>query len=988
MEPYLFPVASLGICGGLVAQLQDGPRSLSELALDREAGDLFQVGSREPAQRLAHLARALSAFGLAERTGETWSLTSSGLQYARAATPEAPFSVTATQAAIVRQLVVDDPERRPFQTLRAMLEAADAATAGLTNEQFGRLFAELHKRDSWGAGTLRAQGGRWTRVLHELGLVTSERALTSEGQALVAEAPALPEASRGQRAWIIRAGRDGENEALAHQESVALIGWSELGPLTAEHTRGQIRQLIRERFGETRSRSLDSQASSIYRFIHEVAIGDVVVIPLQSDRQKVTIGVVTGAFFHRADGPFAAHDAHYLRPVRWLAQAVPYERLDDDLVKALGAQGTLSEIHRDDSVSRLLAATRPADESIHLLAKWAARYGADTAEDHRRIAAERGETWWGLRGREDRPKVAARWRQMLDAQLERAIPTRVYISGPTSWVAELLDIADHRDEIDPALVPVASDDTAIYGLWLKLGDFQPIERAWMTEHLELATSPGQPLSDGALSNQTNPLIVRATAGETGSTRRVWWVCQGTSYAVEHEHGFMWAPKAARDGTSRAFWRALEHAEIGDLVLHYAVGQIRAVSTIAAEAVDAPRPADDGEQGDDANGEGWLVRTDYRPLDAPLALNDIPEQWRLAEDGPFNQQGGVRQGYFFPLSDGFVNGLAQRFPELGLMAEPAARGGSAISYAEPPLTAIETALHGQGLRISSRALRRYHLSLKTRGFVILAGISGGGKTWLAESYANTVGAALLVLPVAPNWTSNEDLLGYFNPIDTTYYHTLFSRFLLRAAAEHAVAEAASRHPRPFHVVLDEMNLARVEHYFAKFLSAMESRARGSSATIALADDLEVQLTPNLKFIGTVNVDETTLGFSNKVYDRAQLIALEAPRAALSEHLEGKAHGPSLLAAWDAVSPVAPFAFRVLDEVDAYVAAAAGMGVGWEDALDDQLLQKILPKLRGTDPKLQEALEALVAVTAGEFPLSHGKASSMLEDFRVHGFASYF
>src|SRR5207248_274214 len=147
-------------------------------------------------------------------------------------------------------------------------------------------------------------------------------------------------------------------------------------------------------------------------------------------------------------------------------------------------------------------------------------------------------------------------------------------------------------------------------------------------------------------------------------------------------------------------------------------------------------------------------------------------------------------------------------------------------------------------------RRYHLSLNSRrGFVILAGVSGTGKTWLAEAYARAVGGRLLVVPVAPNWTTNEDLLGYRNPLDQQYYDTDFSQFLREAAAAY---ETRGPSARPYHLILDEMNLARVEYYFAKFLSAMEQRARSSEARIELAPDVTVALPPNLYVIGTVNV----------------------------------------------------------------------------------------------------------------------------------------
>ncbi|HEY9740884.1 MAG TPA: AAA family ATPase [Coleofasciculaceae cyanobacterium] len=313
-----------------------------------------------------------------------------------------------------------------------------------------------------------------------------------------------------------------------------------------------------------------------------------------------------------------------------------------------------------------------------------------------------------------------------------------------------------------------------------------------------------------------------------------------------------------------------------------------------------------------------------------------------------------------------------------------------AYVEPYLEDIVLEVYYQGgLCISNSTLRRYHLALKTRKFVILAGISGTGKTLLTKAYADAVEAEYLLVPVAPNWTTNEDLLGYLSPIDNKYHDTDFSRFLEKAEEEYQQAQAEERTPRPYHLVLDEMNLARVEYYFAKFLSAMEVRMREGVAQIQLAPEKHVLLPPNLYFIGTVNVDETTHGFADKVYDRAQLIELEAPRQNLYEHLGEVSYREMLMQIWDELHAVAPFAFRVLDEIKTYVKEAEALDVPWQAALDEQLLQKILPKLKGADDRVGVALKAFVdIINDKEFPLSHKKATKMLETFNQHGFTSYF
>jgi MoxR-like ATPase len=293
------------------------------------------------------------------------------------------------------------------------------------------------------------------------------------------------------------------------------------------------------------------------------------------------------------------------------------------------------------------------------------------------------------------------------------------------------------------------------------------------------------------------------------------------------------------------------------------------------------------------------------------------------------------------------------------------------------------------RISDDVIRRYHLAMSTRGFVILSGVSGTGKTWLATAYAEAVSANVKLVAVDPSWSSNEDLLGYLSPLDGFYHHTPFSEFVQEAAREWDRANTAGRTPREFHVILDEMNLARVEHYFSRFLSAMELRSRYGTARLDLAPGHATTLSPNLKFAGTVNIDETTHGFADKVYDRAQLVELPLLREMVIEHLDDQPYAELVLEIWDALRPLAPFGFRVLDEIQMYVSAAREVETSWQVALDEQLVQKVLPRVRGADRRLPDALDAFLGAIGSEpFPLSRAKAEQMREEYDTHGFASFF
>jgi len=136
--------------------------------------------------------------------------------------------------------------------------------------------------------------------------------------------------------------------------------------------------------------------------------------------------------------------------------------------------------------------------------------------------------------------------------------------------------------------------------------------------------------------------------------------------------------------------------------------------------------------------------------------------------------------------------------------------------------------------------------------------------------------MLVTAVRPDWTDNRGLLGYYNPLLSDYAPTPFLHLVLRAQEEALAAAREGRPAHPFFAILDEMNLARVEHYFSDFLSALESEqalhlhadaqvAQGETGS-GTAIPRELSIPDNLFFTGTVNVDETTYMFSPKVLDR--------------------------------------------------------------------------------------------------------------------------
>lgn len=190
--------------------------------------------------------------------------------------------------------------------------------------------------------------------------------------------------------------------------------------------------------------------------------------------------------------------------------------------------------------------------------------------------------------------------------------------------------------------------------------------------------------------------------------------------------------------------------------------------------------------------------------------------------------------------------------------------------------IEANARQRGLFYRFDDILNFHISLKTNAMTIVGGMSGTGKSQLAKLYGETMGLKLhdtmLMVPISPAFREPSDLLGFFNPTTNEYYENE-SGFvtLLRKAQDHP--------EQMFMVIFDEMNLAQVEHWFAPFISLLELDRdervvhlfNASSATSRNGYPSRIALGNNLMFVGTVNFDETTKSFSNRLLDRANLIS---------------------------------------------------------------------------------------------------------------------
>ena len=280
---------------------------------------------------------------------------------------------------------------------------------------------------------------------------------------------------------------------------------------------------------------------------------------------------------------------------------------------------------------------------------------------------------------------------------------------------------------------------------------------------------------------------------------------------------------------------------------------------------------------------------------------------------------------------------------------------------------------KGLYYDIKTVRSFVAGLAVSRLVIFQGMSGTGKTSLACAFGDFLKNPSVLIPVQPSWKEKTDLVGYFNEFTKNYNETELLTRIYEAGGNRNI----------YVTVLDEMNIARVEYYFAEFLSVLEMPDPERRLIEIVADSMEsdperiidgkVKLPENMWYVGTANNDDSTMAISDKVYDRAMIIDLDRralpfdapetePYAVSYDKLASlirsakRRYGLTLrnrrrieqLDAYLIENLGITFGNRIMRQIECYVPVYIACGGSELEAIDTILAKKVLRKLESKNP----------------------------------------
>ena len=273
----------------------------------------------------------------------------------------------------------------------------------------------------------------------------------------------------------------------------------------------------------------------------------------------------------------------------------------------------------------------------------------------------------------------------------------------------------------------------------------------------------------------------------------------------------------------------------------------------------------------------------------------------------------------------------------------------------------------------KVVRSFLCSLRSSKLTILKGYSGTGKSSLPMLFSKYLRCECVVIPIQPNWRTKQDIIGFYNYFTNRFIPTELTQTLLRANVSK---------DRIFIVVLDEMNLARVEYYFSEFNSKlwMDSDERKIELFDGVTEyngkvseyikDNKISIPDNIYFVGTINEDDSVSPISDKIFDRAQVVEfMDLPSSKSVGNLELANENIDFtkytkysifnkdqkdirvdMSIIDEVNKLVKeyfnkvIGFRSLKQVEQFIKSYVISGGKEIDAVDMQLVSKFIPKLK--------------------------------------------
>jgi len=371
------------------------------------------------------------------------------------------------------------------------------------------------------------------------------------------------------------------------------------------------------------------------------------------------------------------------------------------------------------------------------------------------------------------------------------------------------------------------------------------------------------------------------------------------------------------------------------------------------------------------------------------LSDIPEDEELYSD-----------------LSAFVDAYKIYYRDIFIADKSDTKEGDVQLLTKETINQIKAYISSKGFTFAGSLIENYYLSLKSKPFVILAGTSGTGKTRLVRLFAEAIGAntqngRYKLVSVRPDWSDSSDLFGHVD---------LNGKFIPGAIIDF-VKKAELDINNPYFLCLDEMNLARVEYYLSDILSVIETREYidGQVITDPLVSEYyygvdskaagkygTLRIPENLYIIGTVNMDETTFPFSKKVLDRANTIEfstvdlnadfytgkeveplylnnefMKAEYVFFNQCSDHEEYVKNICAKLQQLNGIlkkanAHVGYRVRDEIVFYLINNENMSLlNPDDAFDNEIMQKILPRIQGSSASVKNMLCELFKFCAGNY-----------------------